>query len=163
SSPPDTTPPPADEDATLVLHEGMRWMVDFDAAVKVGMAVSVDLPPQTNFVQDVVAVGVPVDNADGAALMTALIKAHWFIDGAAFIPPGTPTNNLGDSASGYSITAVPPPGPLVAPADGSVASVLAAAWSIDPMVLAPIDGAAGRELDEARLMGRALFEATWGS
>ena len=31
------------------------------------------------------------------------------------------------------------------------------------MVLAPIDGAASRELDEARLMGRALFEATWGS
>ena len=31
------------------------------------------------------------------------------------------------------------------------------------MVLAPIDGSASRELDEARLMGRALFEATWGS
>ena len=163
STPSDSTPPPADEDATLVLDEGMRWMVDFDAAVAVGMAVSVDLPPQTNFVQDVVAVGVPVDNANGAALITALIQAHWFSDGAAFIPPGTPTNNLGDSASGYSITAVPAPGPPVAPADGSVAAALAAAWSIDPMVLAPIDGAASREFDEARLMGRALFEATWGS
>ena len=31
------------------------------------------------------------------------------------------------------------------------------------MVLAPIEGATGRELDEARLMGLALFEATWGS
>jgi hypothetical protein len=28
------------------------------------------------------------------------------------------------------------------------------------MALAPIEGAASRELDEARLMGRALFEAT---
>jgi hypothetical protein len=164
SAPTDATPtPPPDEDATLVLDEGMRWMVDFDAAVTVGMAVALDLPPQTNFVQDVVAVGVPVENADGAALMTALIQAHWFSDGAAFIPAGTPTNNLADSASGYSVTAVPPPGPLTAPADGSVAAALAAAWSIDPMVLAPIEGAAGRELDEARLMGRALFEATWGS
>ena len=125
--------------------------------------VAVDLPPQTDFVQDVVAVGVPVENADGAALITALIESHRFSDGAAFIPPGTPTNNLADSASGYSVTAVPAPGPLAAPADGSVAALLAAAWSIDPMVLGPIDGAAGRELDEARLMGRALFEATWGS
>ena len=41
--------------------------------------------------------------------------------------------------------------------------MLAAALGIDPMALAPLDGAAGRELDEARLMGRALFEATWGS
>jgi hypothetical protein len=163
STPPDSTPPPADEDATLVLDEGMRWMVDFDAAVNVGMGVEVELPPQTDFVQDVVAAGVPVENADGAALITALIKAHWFSDGAAFIRAGTPTNNLADSASGYSVTAVPAPGPLVAPADGSVAAALAAAWSIDPMVLAPIEGAAGRELDEARLMGRALFEATWGS
>ena len=36
----------------------MRWMVDYDAALAVGMAVTVDLPPQTDFVQDVTAVGV---------------------------------------------------------------------------------------------------------
>ena len=164
-APPGTTPtaPPVADDATLVLDEGMRWMVDFDAAVAVGMAVTVDLPAETTFVQDVVAVGVPVDGADGAALLAALVESHRLSDGAAFIPPGTPTNNLADSASGYSITAVPPPGPVAAPADGSVAAVLAAAWSIDPIALAPIDGAASRELDEARLMGPALFEATWGS
>ena len=138
-------------------------MVDFDAAVNVGMGIAVDLPPQTDFVQDLVAVGVRVENANGAALIAALIESHRYRDGAAFIPPGTPTNNLADSASGYSVTAVPAPGPLVAPADRSVAALLAAAWSIDPMVLGPIDGAAGRELDEARVMGRALFEATWGS
>ena len=141
----------------------MRWMVDFDAAVAVGMAVTVDLPPQTDFVQDVVAVGVPVENVDGAAVIAELVESHRLSDGAAFIPPGTPTNNLADSASGYSIAAVPPPGPLAAPAEGSVAAVLASAWSVEPMVLAPIDGAGSRELDEARLMGRALFEATWGS
>jgi hypothetical protein len=165
SAPPDSTPAPlaVGQDATLVLDEGMRWMVDFDAAVNVGMGIAVDLPPQTDFVQDLVAVGVPVENANGAALIAALIESHRYSDGAAFIPPGTPTNNLADSASGYSVTAVPAPGPLVAPADGSVAALLAAAWSIDPMVLGPLDGAAGRELDEARVMGRALFEATWGS
>jgi hypothetical protein len=164
-APPGTTPAsaPAADDATLVLDEEMRWMVDFDAALAVGMAVTVDLPAQTSFVQDVVAVGVPVEDADGAALIAALVESHRLSDGAAFIPPGTPTNNLADSSSGYSITAVPPPAPVTAPEDGSVAAVLAAAWSIDPTALAPIDGATSRELDEARLMGRALFEATWGS
>ena len=98
---------------------------------------------------------------DGAPLGHDLVGRDQ--QAAAFIPPGTPTNNLADSASGYSVTAVPAPGPLVAPAEGSAAALLAAAWSIDPMVLAPIENAASRELDEARLMGRALFEATWGS
>ena len=54
---------------------------------------------------------LPVEDADGAALIAALVESHRLSDGAAFIPPGTPTNNLADSASGYSITAVPPPGP----------------------------------------------------
>jgi hypothetical protein len=163
-APPGTTPAPASAgDATLVLDEGMRWMVDFDAAVAVGMAVTVDLPAHTSFVQDVVAVGVPVAGADGAAQIAALIESHRLSGGAAFIAPGTPTNNLADSSSGYSISAVPPPAPVEAPADGSVAAVLADVWGIDRMVLAPINGAASRELDEARLMGKALFEATWGS
>jgi len=162
----DAPPPPAPplgDDTTLVLDEGMRWMVDFSAAVAVGMAVTVDLPPNTDLVQDVVAVGMPLDTADGAAQLTALVASHRFSDGAAFIPPGTPTNNLADSASGYSVDTVPAPQPVVAPTDGSDAALLASAWSIDPMALAPLDGAAGRSLDEARLMGRALFEATWGS
>jgi hypothetical protein len=164
-APPGTAPatPPVGDDATLVLDEGMRWMVDFDAAVAVGMAVTVDLPPQTDFVEDVVAVGIAAANSDGGAMIASLIESHRLSDGAAFIPAGTPTNNLADSASGYSSTAVASPGPVAAPADGSVAAALAAAWNIDPTALAVIDGSAGRELDEALLMSRALFEATWGS
>ena len=128
------------------------------------MAVAIDLPPNTDVVDDVVAVGMPAENTDGAALITTLIESHRFSDGVAFIPPGTPTNNLANSASGYSPSNVPaPPEPLVAPAPETDAARLAAAWGIDPMELAPIDAAASRALDEARLMGRALFEATWGS
>ncbi len=165
TAPPGTTTPtpPVADGATLVVDEGMRWMVDFDAAEAVGMAVTVELPPQTNFIEDVVAVGLPAEGVDGARAMAALVESHRLSDGAAFIPPGTPTNNLADSASGYSITSVPAPGPFAAPADGSVAAVLAAAWSIDPTALASLEGAASRELDEARVMSRALFEATWGA
>ena len=97
-------------------------------------------------------------------LIAALVESHRLSDGAAFIPAGHAHEqprrfrerllDHGGAAAGTR---------SLAPADGSVAAVLAAAWSIDPMVLAPIEGAASRELDEARLMGRALFEATWGS
>jgi hypothetical protein len=157
------TAPASDTDATRVLDEGLRWMVDFDAAVAVGMAVAIDLPPDTSHVDDVVVVGLPIDGADGAAVLAALVEAHRFSDGAAFLAPGTPTNNLADSASGYSVAAVPPPAVVAGPADGTAAGALAAAWGIAPAVLGELDGAGSRALDEARLMSRALFEATWGS
>ncbi len=51
-----------------------------------------------------------------ASNSSALIEAHRLSDGAAFVAPGTPTNNLADSASGYSITDVPAPGPARDPA-----------------------------------------------
>ncbi len=155
--------PTASVDATRVLDEGMRWMVDFQVAVDVGMAVEVDLPPHTDVVQDVVVVGSPIAGANGAATIVGLVEAHRLSDGAAFIVPGTPTNNLADSASGYSMTAAPRVPPELAPADGSVAAALATAWGVDPLAFASIDGCASRELEEARQMSRALFEATWGS
>ena len=74
------------------------------------MAVTVELPPHTDHVDDVVAVGVAAGDATARPCSAALIEAHRLSDGAAFLAPGTPTNNLADSASGYSITAVPPPG-----------------------------------------------------
>jgi hypothetical protein len=163
-SPPAPSAPPAPgNDPTLVLDEALRWMVDFDAAVAVGMAVTIDLPANTQVVDDVVAIGMPSATTDGAALVSALIEAHRFSDGAAFIPPGTPTNNLADSPSGYSASNVPAPEPVVPPPPGSDASALASAWGLDPIALSPVNGAGGVALDEARQMGRALFEATWGS
>ena len=156
--------PPTNADATLVLDEGMRWMSDFADALAVGMAVTIDLPPHTTTVDDVVAVGVSVaDPVAGSKRLAALIEAHRLSDGAALITPGTPTNNLADSASGYSINAVPAPAPAPAPAPGSTAAALAGALGMDSAVLAALDGASSMELAEATAMSRALFEATWGT
>jgi hypothetical protein len=151
---------------TLVLDEGMRWMVDFDAAVAAGMGVAIDLDPGTTHIDDVTAVGVSanVAPADAATRLASLIDAHRRSDGAEFIPLGTPTNNLADSPSGYSADDVPVPSPSVAPPlAGSVAAELAQALGIDPMSLAPVRAADDRELDQAAAMSRALFEATWGT
>ncbi len=156
-------PASTDPEASLVLDEPMRWMVDFNEAKAAGMAVEIDLPAGTNFIHDVTVVGVRTSDADASATLGSLIEAHRLSDGAAFIPPGTPTNNLADSESGYSADDEPLPAARVAADEGSVAAVLAEAWSLDPALLTPIRGAGGKELAEATQMGRALFEATWGS
>ena len=157
-------PVAADGDNTLVLDEGMRWMVDFADALAVGMAVAMDLPAQTAAVDEVLAIGVTgADAATGGKQLAALIEAHRLSDGAAFVAPGTPTNNLADSASGYSITDLPAPVPAVTQPARSAAAVLAGALGMDPADLALLDGASRMELDEADAMSRALFEATWGS
>jgi hypothetical protein len=162
----DAPPPPPDGNATLVLDEGMRWMVDFQHAVDAGMAVTIDLPAATTTVDEVLVVGVTAaEPGAGGKELTDLIEAHRLSDGAAFLAAGTPTNNLADSASGYSVSAVPDPSSAsaVAPPAGSAAAVLAGALGIDVAQLALLDGAANMELDEAAAMSRALFEATWGS
>jgi hypothetical protein len=151
---------------TLVLDEGMRWMVDFDAAVAAGMGVAIDLDPGTTHIDDVAVVGVSanVAPADAAARLASLIDAHRRSDGAEFIPLGTPTNNLADSPSGYSADDVPvPPTSIAPPLAGSVAAELARALGVDPMSLAPVRASDDRELDQAGAMSRALFEATWGT
>ncbi len=151
---------------TLVLDEGMRWMVDFDAAVAAGMGVAIDLDPGTTHIDDVTVVGVSanVAPADAAARLASLIDAHRRSDGAEFIPLGTPTNNLADSPSGYSADDVPvPPASVAPPLAGSVAAQLARALGVDPMSLAAVRASDDRELDQAGAMARALFEATWGT
>ncbi|MFJ6197454.1 hypothetical protein [Micromonospora sp. NPDC092111] len=83
--------PPADE--------GMRWMVDYPAAVAAGMAFAVDVPtdsagrPQP--VDRLLVFGVDTDTAPdiSAARLGRLLEAHAATDGLAFLPPGTPTNN----------------------------------------------------------------------
>ena len=156
-------PASTDPEASLVLDEPMRWMVDFGEAKAAGMAVEVDLPAGTNFIHDVTVVGVRTGDADAPGTLASLIESHRLSDGAAFIPPGTPTNNLADSESGYSAEDEPLPAVRAAPDEGSVAAVLAEAWSLDPALLTPVRGSGSKELVEAAQMGRALFEATWGS
>lgn len=156
-------PASTDPEASLVLDEPMRWMVDFNEAKAAGMAVELGLPAGTNFIHDVTVVGVRTSDADAPATLASLIESHRLSDGAAFIPPGTPTNNLADSESGYSADDEPLPAARAAADEGSVAAVLAEAWSLDPALLTTIRGAGSKELAEAAQMGRALFEATWGS
>lgn len=151
----------------IVLAEGMRWMAEYDRAEASGMAVAVTLPAGTRRVDDVTVVGVCVSMDPGASgeLLTELIARHRVTDGAGFIAPGTPTNNLSDTSSGY--TERPDPArldPFAQPVAGPIsnAAVLGRALGLTTESLAHLGGAADTDNADARAMQAATFEATWG-
>ncbi len=152
---------------TLVLADAMAWMSDYAAAEQAGMAVTVPLPAATTSVDDVTVVGVRVSQTpeDTAELLGSLFAAHHVTHGAEFLLPGTPTNNLADTSSGFSSRPDPsrldPSARPVAGAESN-AGVVAAAVGIPIEHLAPLVGAADNQDLEARTIQRALFEATWG-
>ena len=154
-------------DDVLVLGEEARWLSDFTAAVEAGMAVEVPLPARTTQVTDVVVAGVCLSLTpdDAGALVHDLVDRHRVTHGAGFVAPGTPTNNLADSTSGW--LSRPDPSrldPATRPLAGadSNAALLARALGLDAGVLSGLVGATDRDSAESEVMSRALFEATWG-
>lgn len=90
----------------LPVDSGMRWLVDFDAAVAAGMAVRVPLTPAqraTGF-DRVLVYGIDTaedGSSTGAGPLAALLDAHHYSDGLAFLAQGSPTNNTADASSAY--------------------------------------------------------------
>ena len=88
----------------LPVDEGMRWMVDFDAAVAAGMALRIPITPasrQAGF-DRVLVYGVTGPDGDGAAALADLLDAHHYADGLTFVPQGSPTRNTADAPSAFS-------------------------------------------------------------
>ncbi|MGH8666799.1 MAG: hypothetical protein ACREUX_21255 [Burkholderiales bacterium] len=87
------------------IDAGMRWMMDFNEAEKLGMALRLTMPAAV--VQqgiDVLAVfGVcTLDPAAGTQAIASLLDAHHYTLGLGFLRVGTPTNNSAEAASGWS-------------------------------------------------------------
>jgi hypothetical protein len=89
----------------LKLDPQMRWLVDFDEALKAGMAVEIDISAQeaqTGF-DRIVVVGLRASSAQsGGEELARIIDGHHFSEGFAFVPQGTQTNNTSDGRAGYS-------------------------------------------------------------
>lgn len=88
----------------LPVDEGMRWMVDFDAAVAAGMALRIPITPasrQAGF-DRVLVFGVTGADGGGAAAIADLLDAHHYSDGLVFVPQGSPTRNTADAPSAHS-------------------------------------------------------------
>jgi hypothetical protein len=117
---------------------GMQWMVDFDAAVGAGMALRIPLDPQTRAsgFDSIFVYGLRLEG-DSTAGLQALLDAHHFSDGFAFVPQGAPTNNTTDASSAWTadesdVSYAVEQLPLPAPDAQSDASRLAAALGFGP-------------------------------
>ena len=84
----------------LPVDAGMRWLVDFDAAVAAGMALRIPLAADArrSGFDRIIVFGT--SSAD--APLGPLLDAHHYTDGLAFVPQGGPTNNTTDGPSIYS-------------------------------------------------------------
>ena len=170
-------------DGDLSVPEQMKWMTDFAAALKVGMAFRITLTPR-QAAQGfdrlyVLGVRLTSDHDKGRAELEDLLRHHANSQsGFGLLPQGTPTNNTEGSSSGWAriqeaddifdvaqraqagedqfdATATDP----YARRDGLV---LAEALGIDAAVLQEIPNADGTDQAEARAMNAALWPATLG-
>src|SRR6185312_5776234 len=103
-----------------------------------------------------------LDSAAAGERLRALLQAHAYTDGAAFLPQGSPTNNTDTDRTAWSRGIPPAPQPDgTAPADGSNAAVLARALGVDGGAFALLDHALDAEQAQAKAMQTALWGTTW--
>jgi hypothetical protein len=170
--------PPDTVDDAPALDDGMRWMIDFDRAEADGMALRLRLPagPAAGVIDLLLVTGVraSVVAADGPARLAALLDAHHYGDGLAFLAPGTPSNNTGGERSGFS--SADPRGARSfaeewrAPAFNAAGTSAAARTARALGFTAPqanntfgrIGGTGGDDDAPAADMLTALWAATWG-
>ena len=161
----------------LAIDEGMKWMVDFDAAEKVGMGIRARLTREDAAagLDFLLVMGIkdsPGGTTDWTPRLAELFNAHHYTDGLSFVPQGTPSNNTADAPSGFSSN---DPGheasylaertaPAFQPGDGSNADVLTTALGLANAgpVFANLPNATAKEQLDARHMNTALWQATWG-
>ena len=170
-------PSPSANADPLGIDAGMRWMVDFEVAENVGMAIRVKLTREDaaaglDFVL-VMGIKDSLDRTtDWAPHLAELFDAHHYTDGLGFVPQGTPSNNTADAPSGFNSK---DPGheasyraernaPAFQIGDGSNADVLTTALGLANagQVFASLPNATAKEQLDGRHMNTALWQATWG-
>ena len=149
--------------AGLPVDEGMRWMVDFEAAVRVGMALRIQLPPRARAGLDrLVVLGA---REDPGGSLAGLLAAHRYTRGLGFLEAGTQTNNTRDEPAEPGFAGPPAPGqPSFEPQNGSNRSVAARAFGVPERFFAALPGseAGGDTREGRRAMNTALWPATLG-
>jgi hypothetical protein len=94
---------PPDEQEALAVDEGMRWMLDYEAALEAGMAITVtdaDLTGRTLAagLDELIVLGVDWSlKPDAAAVaLSEQFARHAVSEGLALLAAGTPTNNTAE-------------------------------------------------------------------
>lgn len=151
-----------EDDEVAAIDAGMNWLVDFEAAEELGMALRL---PVSGTVDLLLVTGVRDSGADmGAKQWAALLDAQRYSEGLGFLTLETQTNNAEGGTSGWSSaaagswTARP-----VAPAPGTFGALAASAFGLDAtdsFALLPAAGTAEDAL--AAAMSTVVWPASWG-
>jgi hypothetical protein len=179
---PDPYAPPAEQlrpdGDGLFVPEPMRWMVDFDAAVRVGMGLRIPLGGARALAGfdrvHVVGVRFAADPVKAKAELEVLLEHHRLgRSGMSLVPQGTPTNNVDRAASGFSRVDDPDtsfdalagggafpdePDPL----DKRDGQWLGEYLGVDRNTFKKAQNGGGRDQADARAMNIALWPATLG-
>ncbi len=174
---PNPDPP---EGSNSLLDEDAAWMVNFDEALAVGMAVRIPFANQQAYDRGfdrLVVLGVKdagLAPTDGPLLLAELIDAHRFTNTFAIAPQGTPTNNTPSGRSGYatmeedsdaSLSLLRGAPQYVVTLDAQEAADgqrLAESLGLPPDALQRVARAGGQEEQNARAMATLLWPVTWG-
>jgi hypothetical protein len=161
----------------IVIDDDLRWLVDFDRAVEVGMALRIPLSPPWNAspIERLVVLGIRASAGarEGRALVERLFESHRYGRGMSIARQGTPTNNTDGAKSGFdsggtageTFAVEDDPGSLVATADPlkqSDGQRLAEGLGISLDAARSLPEAAATDVAEAIAMNRALWAATMG-
>ena len=168
--PPTADPADLVQNGTVTFGPGMEWMIDPAVAEACGMLVTVPLAVPNAPVEEVVAIGVrgSAGPQDAAAEIAALLEAHRFAEGAAFLTPGTPTNNTETDRAGWTAKAAPIR-PITAvpfvPTDSN-ATMAVGAFGLSSVAGYGLDNwpdAMDQAEPLAAAANTALWQATWGT
>jgi hypothetical protein len=169
---------PADDAGDYEVPAELAWQYDFDAAVKVGMAVRMPLQQLGNprRIERIVVLGVRLasDPDASAQLLARLVDDHRLTDGFEFVPQGTPTNvtHEGETRATLDADALdvllggpasfdPPPAKTLYEAEPDGLR-LARALGLDGNAFARVPFASRHDGSEAIAMKRALWAGTLG-
>lgn len=159
------------------IDQGMKWMVDFNAAEEVGMGIRAKLTiDQAAMGLDFLLVMGIKDSAGATTDLTPdlvqLFNAHHYNSGISFVPPGTATNNTAESPSGFSSEDPGHEASYLAERTGtpfksgdlSNADVLTTALGLTNAggIFGTLTHAAEKDQVDALAMNTALWQATWG-
>ena len=160
-----------DDQGRLVVPEPLRWLVDFDAAVAVGMGVRVPVaePFDTRGFDRVLALGVrsSLPPAAAPAFLETLLARHRETVGCSILRSGTPTNNADVPASSIDIDqlfAIEDAPPDITPAEGMLGVTdgarLAELLGLSHDFVRRLPHAAATDVAEALAMNRACVPGT---
>jgi len=169
---------PADDAGDYEVPPELAWQYDFDAAVRVGMAVRIPLQRLGNprRIERIVVLGVRLgsDPKTSADLLARLVDDHRFTEGFEFVPQGTPTNitHEGEARATLDADALdallngpaafdPPPAKTLYDAEPDGLR-LARALGLDASVFGRVPFANRHDGSEAIAMKRALWSGTLG-